>query len=59
MADVIAVVHRDFDDNTSTIYTRKIREQDLYGKIGEAKFQYNFRKYCFEPFDPSKYYDFD
>ena len=59
MADVIAVVHRDFDDNTSTIFTRKIREQDLYGKIGEAKFQYNFRKYCFEPFNEDKYYDFD
>ena len=59
MADVIAVVHRDFDDNTSTIYTRKIREQDLYGKIGEAKFQYNFRKYCFEPFNEDKYYDFN
>ena len=29
-SDVILTVHRDFDDNTSEVITRKIREQDLY-----------------------------
>lgn len=60
MSDVIAVVHRDFDENTSSFITRKIREQDLYGKIGEVKMQYNFRKFSFEPYVQSDdYYNFD
>ena len=50
-SDVILTVHRDFDDNTSEVITRKIREQDLYGKIGSAKFSFNSQKRIFEPFD--------
>lgn len=40
-ADAVLTVHRDFDDNSTSVITRKIREQDLYGKIGEAKFVYD------------------
>lgn len=42
-ADAVLTIHRDFDDNSTKVITRKIREQDLYGKIGEAKFIYDFR----------------
>ena len=48
-ADAVLTVHRDFDENSTKVMTRKIREQDLYGKIGEAKFIYNFRTRCYEP----------
>jgi len=50
-SDVILTVHRDFDDNTSEVITRKIREQDLYGQIGSAKFSFNSKKRIFEPFE--------
>jgi twinkle protein len=50
-ADAVLTVHRDFDNNTTSVITRKIREQDLYGKIGEAKFQYNFRTRDFQPYE--------
>ena len=49
MADAVLTVHRDFETSTTNVITRKIREQDLYGKIGEAKFQYNFNQYRFLP----------
>ena len=48
MADCILTVHRDFDDNTTKVITRKIREQDLYGKIGEVRFVYNNETKSFE-----------
>ena len=48
MADCILTVHRDFDDNTTKVITRKIREQDLYGKIGEVRFVYNNQTKSFE-----------
>ncbi len=51
MADCILTVHRDFDAGSTSILTRKIREQDLYGKIGEAKFQYDFRTYNFKKYE--------
>lgn len=47
-SDAILTVHRDFDDNSIQVITRKIREQGLYGSIGEAKFNYNFNKRVFE-----------
>jgi len=47
-SDAILTVHRDFDDNSIQVITRKIREQGLYGKIGEAKFNYNSSKHIFE-----------
>ena len=48
MADCILTVHRDFDENTTKIITRKIREQDLYGKIGEVRYVYNSKTKNFE-----------
>ena len=36
-SDAVLTIYRDFEDNTTNVITRKIREQDLYGKIGEAK----------------------
>ena len=49
-SDAVLTVHRDFDENTTKVITRKIREQDIYGKIGEVKFTYNFRTRQYEPF---------
>jgi twinkle protein len=48
MADVGLVVHRDFDENETAVITRKIREQRLYGEIGEQKFRYNTAKRIYE-----------
>ena len=47
-SDAILTVHRDFDDNSIQVITRKIREQGLYGKIGEAHFNYNHNTRVFE-----------
>tara|TARA_B100001057_G_scaffold170343_1_gene171104 strand:- start:1330 stop:3036 length:1707 start_codon:yes stop_codon:yes gene_type:complete len=46
-SDVIITVHRDFETDVTTVYTRKIREQDLYGQIGTAQFQYDKRRKTF------------
>jgi twinkle protein len=46
-SDVILTVHRDFDDNSTEIITRKIREQDLYGKIGKVTFDFDNQKKIF------------
>ena len=46
-SDVIITVHRDFDTDVTTVYTRKIREQDLYGQIGTAEFLYDKKKKTF------------
>ena len=51
MADAVLTVHRDFDTSTTNVITRKIREQDLYGKIGEASFYYNYNEHRFTPSD--------
>jgi twinkle protein len=48
MADAVLTVHRDFDTSTTNVITRKIREQDLYGKIGEVSFEYNFNEHRFK-----------
>lgn len=42
-ADAVLTVHRDFDDDSIQVFTRKIREQGLYGKIGQANFLYDFQ----------------
>lgn len=47
-SDAVITVHRDFDDDSINIITRKIREQGLYGQIGEAKMFYNHKKRIFE-----------
>ena len=48
MADVGLVIHRDFEDNTTKIITKKIREQGVYGEIGQREFFFNFRTRCYE-----------
>ena len=48
MCDVGIVVHRDFDENETRVITRKVREQGLYGSIGEAFFRYNLATHCYE-----------
>lgn len=50
-SDAVLTIYRDFEENTTNVITRKIREQDLYGKIGEAKFTYNIKKKTFEPYE--------
>ena len=41
MADVGLVVYRDFETDHTQVITRKIREQGLYGEIGQCFFRYN------------------
>ena len=41
MADVGLVVYRDFETDQTQVITRKIREQGLYGEIGQCFFRYN------------------
>ena len=48
MSDVGLVVYRDFDTKKTRVITRKIREQGLYGNIGEAFFTYNTTKRIYE-----------
>tara|TARA_R100000353_G_scaffold176112_1_gene149176 strand:- start:647 stop:2383 length:1737 start_codon:yes stop_codon:yes gene_type:complete len=48
MADVGLVIHRDFEDNTTKIITKKIREQGVYGEIGQREFFFNFKTRCYE-----------
>ena len=48
MSDVGLVVYRDFDTKKTRVITRKIREQGLYGNIGEAFFKYNTTKRIYE-----------
>tara|TARA_Y100000588_G_scaffold116511_2_gene127565 strand:+ start:4825 stop:6516 length:1692 start_codon:yes stop_codon:yes gene_type:complete len=47
MSDAVLTIHRDFEENSVSVLTRKIREQDLYGSIGTAKFYYDLEKKCF------------
>ena len=51
MADAVLTVHRDFDTSTTNVITRKIREQGLYGLIGQAGFFYNYNEHRFVPND--------
>ena len=53
LSDVILTVYRDFDEGVTKLITRKIREQDLYGKIGEADLMYDMTKRCFKPMEYS------
>ena len=64
MADAVLTVHRDYDSSTTNVITRKIREQGLYGTIGQASFYYNFNEHRFVPNDKMAKkdwndYDFD
>ena len=48
MADVGLVVHRDFENNMTRIITRKIREQGVYGHIGETFFNFDGAKRVYQ-----------
>ena len=48
MCDVGLVVHRDFEADETRVIARKIREQGLYGSIGEAFFRYNTARHIYE-----------
>jgi|TARA_R100000084_G_scaffold104648_2_gene61422 twinkle protein len=48
-SDVILAVHRDFDNKSIEVITRKVREQGLYGQIGKCTFLYNYKTRHFEP----------
>ena len=48
MCDVGLVIHRDFENNTTQLITRKIREQGIYGNIGLVKFSFNDQKKIYE-----------
>jgi twinkle protein len=41
MADIGLCVHRNFEDNETVVYVKKVREQGLYGEIGECLFGYD------------------
>jgi twinkle protein len=56
MSDAALVVHRDFEDNTTKIITRKIREQGIYGHIGQAFFSFSNEKKIYEEVSE---YDYD
>ena len=43
MCDVGMVIHRDFEENITKVITRKIREQGVYGEIGQCEFYFNFK----------------
>lgn len=48
MCDVGMVIHRDFEENKTTVITRKIREQGVYGEIGKCEFIFNYKTRCYE-----------
>ena len=47
-ADAVVTVHRNFDAGTIQVITRKIREQGLYGQIGEAIFKWDQKTRTFK-----------
>ena len=59
MADIGLVVHRNFEDNTTSIHARKIREQGLYGDIGEALFAFDVEKRVYLAKESLDYYATD
>jgi len=59
MSDAAIVVHRDFEDNSTKIITRKIREQGLYGQIGQTFFTFdNATKVYKEVVEKPEEYDY-
>ena len=55
MCDAGLVIHRDFETNQTRVITRKIREQGLYGSIGETFFTYNITKRIYEEAETSEH----
>lgn len=54
MADVGLVVHRDFERGLTRVVVRKVREQGLYGNIGECFFKYGLDTHHYVEHDPDK-----
>ena len=48
MADTALVIHRDFENNQTKVITKKIREQGVYGEIGQREFFFNYKTRCYE-----------
>ena len=61
MADIGLCIHRNFEDDTTSIFTKKIREQGLYGDIGEALFTFDLVRRVYyqkeQISEPSKYWN--
>lgn len=55
MADAGLTIHRDFDAGETRVMATKIREQGLYGEIGEQKFRFNQAKRVYEELAGSNY----
>ena len=49
MTDVGLVIHRDFETDQTRVITRKVREQGLYGAIGEVYFNYDVTQHVYHP----------
>lgn len=56
MADIGLVVHRNFEDNTTSVHAKKVREQGLYGEIGEALFTFDIETRVYKPKESMDYY---
>ena len=46
------MVHRYFDEGTVAVVTKKIREQGLYGSIGECMFTYDLERKSYKELEP-------
>tara|TARA_R110002020_G_scaffold353089_5_gene566098 strand:- start:3871 stop:5604 length:1734 start_codon:yes stop_codon:yes gene_type:complete len=61
MADVGLCIHRHFEENQTVVYVKKVREQGLYGEIGEALFRYNIESKNYiqleEQAEPTRYWN--
>ena len=55
MCDVGMVVHRDFETNETRVIMRKVREQGVYGNIGECFFTFNTTTRCYEQVESRGY----
>ena len=56
MADIGLVIHRNFEDNTTSVHAKKVREQGLYGEIGEALFTFDIETRVYKPKESMDYY---
>jgi hypothetical protein len=54
MCDIGLVVHRDFDSNKTRVILRKVREQGVYGNIGECFFNYDIMDRVYKEVLPEK-----
>ncbi len=50
LSDVGIVIHRDFDNQKTQVIVRKVREQGLYGNIGECFFEFDLQERVYKEF---------